>query len=202
MLAAKTNPYELTDAQVKKLHVDVERLAGPEEAGRRHWAARTSIGADGAWRVAVEFPLVSDEQLGSFVDAPWEAPNLPAVLASRTAYLALADAIPLLGGADNPERKLARRREAIAAERERQVAARDKELQEAKERREAAAKHKAARPARWRALPREVRAKFLVAANYPRTPSVALLEEATLLMGGRLDTASPPDTFEPELADG
>lgn len=212
MNVSKTNA-QLTAEDLAQLREAITEVAGAEVAGAHHWPGRASLDPTGEWLLSVEVPVHPD--LGRYADRPWNFPNnLPAeecqivssidvFLASQSQVkrLALPEAVALLTGNANPEAEVARRRDvlsqALAAAHERKAAAE----QARREGLAAKEKFKQERPLRWKALPPWVKALYLVAAKYPRTPSQALVALART-WSDNLERSSPPDVFEGDLADG
>jgi len=120
--------------------------------------------------------------------------------------------VALLQSPQNPELEVVRRKQlfddAVRSEQERAEEQKRAEVAAEKARKE----HLARRPERWAALPREVRALYVAAAEItetnPRTPSplanrspaAAFVALAKLLSGPNYRLDQVPRTFEPELA--
>jgi hypothetical protein len=201
---------DLTDGQLDAGRAALAAHLGDEQAGKPSWLRRLALVNEGEWLLSYREAVCLD--LGWHHDSPWSYPETKPTASPRSSevraemqgmafalkYGPIATVVALLQSAkNNPELEVDRRFRVFgdAVERDRQRGAR--EAQDENDRKRRIADHRARRPERWAALPREVKALYVAADGEHQTVSEALVAVAEIIRAGDGRLIAVARSFEP-----
>ena len=192
---------DLGEDDLDRLAAQLVPLIGEEASRATAWRQRLAWYKDGATLIELRVPKIPAGFIAGafpgYLSIPWE---IAGAMDSVATFLPLEVGVRLLTGPDSPEAELARRQKLLADHVAAQEAAGEARIQHAREAREKERAHKAARPSRWLALPREAKLYYLAAAQRPTTVHDALIAMARLSTGvSERELSQVPASFEPEL---